>query len=52
MWSKPWILTQIWQDVLFLHWPVSPKDLEQYIPQELQLDLYENNAWLSVVLFK
>ncbi|MFJ7980854.1 YqjF family protein [Lysinibacillus xylanilyticus] len=52
MWSKSWIMTQIWQDVLFLHWPVSPKDLEQYIPQELQLDLYENNAWLSVVLFK
>ncbi|MFJ6208149.1 YqjF family protein [Lysinibacillus sp. NPDC092081] len=52
MWSKSWMLTQIWQDVLFLHWPVSPKDLEQYIPQELQLDLYENNAWLSVVLFK
>lgn len=52
MWSKSWILTQIWQDVLFLHWPVSPKDLEQHIPQELQLDLYENNAWLSTVLFK
>ncbi|KOS64852.1 DUF2071 domain-containing protein [Lysinibacillus agricola] len=52
MWSKPWIMTQIWQDVLFLHWPVSPKELEQYIPQELQLDLYENKAWLSVVLFK
>jgi len=52
MWSKSWILTQIWQDVLFLHWPVSPEDLEQYIPQELQLDLYENNAWLSAVLFK
>ncbi|QPQ29735.1 YqjF family protein [Lysinibacillus sp. JNUCC 51] len=50
--SKPWIMTQIWQDVLFLHWPVSQKDLEHYIPQELQLDLYENNAWLSAVLFK
>lgn len=52
MWSKPWILTQIWQDVLFLHWPISPNEIEPYIPQELQLDLYENNAWLSVVLFK
>jgi len=50
--NKSWIMTQIWQDVLFLHWPVSPKDLEQYIPQELQLDLYENNGWLSAVLFK
>lgn len=52
MWNKSWIMTQVWQDVLFLHWPVSSKDLVQYIPQELQLDLYENNAWLSVVLFK
>lgn len=52
MWSKPWMLTQIWQDVLFLHWPVSPKDIEKYVLQELQLDLYENNAWLSAVLFK
>lgn len=52
MWNKSWVLTQIWQDVLFLHWPVSLKDLEQCIPQELKLDLYENNAWLSAVLFK
>lgn len=52
MWNRSWIMTQIWQDVLFLHWPVSPKDLVQYIPQELQLDLYENHAWLSAVLFK
>ncbi|MFJ7731475.1 YqjF family protein [Lysinibacillus sp. NPDC097231] len=52
MWSKTWIMTQIWQDVLFLHWPVSPNELEPHIPQEFKLDLYESNAWLSVVLFK
>ncbi|WP_285396000.1 DUF2071 domain-containing protein [Lysinibacillus sp. fls2-241-R2A-57] len=45
-------MTQIWQDVLFLHWPISPSEIEPYIPQELQLDLYNNKAWLSVVLFK
>ncbi|MFJ7736910.1 YqjF family protein [Lysinibacillus sp. NPDC097287] len=49
---KPWMITQQWEDVLFLHWPVQPQELKQYIPQELELDLYENKAWLSFVLFK
>ena len=52
MLSKPWILTQTWQDVLFLHWPVPPHILEQHIPIDLKLDLFEQNAWLSIVLFK
>ncbi len=47
-----WIGTQTWQDVLFLHWPIAPKILVKYIPQELKLDIYKGNAWLSVVLFK
>ncbi|MEA0555593.1 DUF2071 domain-containing protein [Lysinibacillus irui] len=47
-----WMMTQTWQDVLFLHWPISPQELQKYIPNELQLDLFEENAWLSAVLFK
>jgi len=45
-----WIGTQTWQDVLFLHWPIAPKILVKYIPQELKLDIYKGNAWLSVGL--
>ncbi|WP_230875010.1 YqjF family protein [Lysinibacillus cavernae] len=45
-------MTQTWQDVLFLHWPVSPQELEKHIPKELKLDLYQSDAWLSAVLFK
>lgn len=52
MLRKPWILTQTWQDVLFLHWPVPPAMLEQHIPIDLKVDLFEQNAWLSIVLFK
>ncbi|KOS67747.1 hypothetical protein AEA09_03670 [Lysinibacillus contaminans] len=50
--KKPWMITQQWEDVLFLHWPVQPHELVQHIPKELELDLYENRAWLSFVLFK
>lgn len=52
MWKKPWIITQQWHDVLFLHWPVQPHALKQHIPKELELDLYDNKAWLSLVLFE
>ena len=52
MWKKPWINTQQWEDVLFLHWPVQPQELQKLIPEELELEQYENKAWLSFVLFK
>ena len=52
MWKKPWIITQQWHDVLFLHWPVQPDELKQHIPGKLALDLYDGHAWLSLVLFE
>ncbi|WP_166462403.1 YqjF family protein [Psychrobacillus vulpis] len=45
-------MTQEWHDVLFLHWPVSPEDLRNYIPSELELDLYSNCAWIGLVSFR
>lgn len=48
----PWIAKQKWQDVLFMHWPVSPKDLEPFINKPLNLDTFDNQAWISVVLFQ
>ncbi len=47
-----WMMTQTWQDVLFLHWPVDPVEIRKYIPGELELDLYDNRAWIGIVLFK
>lgn len=47
-----WMMTQNWRDLLFLHWPVDPADIRRYIPGELELDLYDNRAWIGIVLFK
>ncbi|MGE7092940.1 YqjF family protein [Lysinibacillus sp. NPDC048646] len=52
MWKKPWLVTQKWQDVVFLHWPIPPHDLQQHIPKELNLDVFEKKAWLGIVIFQ
>lgn len=49
---KPWLMTQEWHDVLFLHWPVPTELLRNHIPKELELDLYNNMAWIGFVFFK
>lgn len=49
---KLWIMTQTWRELLFLHWPVDPLKIRKYIPDELELDLYDNRAWIGIVLFK
>lgn len=46
-----WLMTQDWENVLFLHWPVPEEELRKQIPAELELDLYNDTAWISLVLF-
>ena len=50
--ENSWLMTQAWKDVLFLHWPVSKEELRKHVPAELELDLYNDQAWISLVLFK
>lgn len=48
----PWLMTQSWHDVLFAHWPVTPSDLRRLVPDPFELDLFDGEAWLSVVPFR
>ena len=47
--SKPWMMTQVWRDLLFIHWPVASEVIKPHLPQELELDVYEGTAWLSFI---
>lgn len=47
----PWIMTQSWHDLLFAHWPVAVDMLRETIPPGLELDLFDQQAWLGVVPF-
>lgn len=50
--GKPWIATQKWQEILFLHWPIPADILRKHIPSELELDLFDGHAWIGFVFFK
>jgi uncharacterized protein YqjF (DUF2071 family) len=40
-----------WHDLLFAHWPVREGALRQHIPDRLQLDVHQGQAWLGIVPF-
>ena len=46
---RPWILTQVWRDILFMHWPVPEQFMRPFIPEALELDTYDGSAWLSII---
>ena len=47
----PWIMTQRWNDLLFLHYAMPAEMVRARVPPELTLDTYERRAWVSVVPF-
>src|SRR5579872_1671599 len=49
--SRPWIMVQRWHDLLFAHWPLRPEAIRPLVPRELELDTFENKAWLGVIPF-
>lgn len=50
--KRTWLMKQEWKDVVFLHWPVRTEWLRQFVPEELEVDLYDHCAWIGVVLFR
>ena len=49
--SKYWIMRQTWKNVLFAHFPISPERLRPHIPSTLEIDTYQDSAWLGVIIF-
>ncbi|MCR8656766.1 DUF2071 domain-containing protein [Paenibacillus sp. T3-5-0-4] len=47
--KRPWVMHQIWNDVLFAHWPIPIEKLQEIVPSCLPLDSYDGQAWISVV---
>ena len=47
----PWLMTQTWHHVLFLHWPVDDRMLRELLPAGLELDLYDGQAYVAVTPF-
>jgi uncharacterized protein len=50
--SAPWRGFMRWTDLAFLHWPVPRGALEPHLPAGLELDTFDQQAWIGVVPFR
>ncbi len=50
--DRKWVMYQEWCDLLFAHWPVPSEVLRGLVPRELELDLFDGEAWFGVVPFR
>ncbi len=53
-WELPktlWRFYQEWNDAIFLHWEVDLEELKKFVPEELEIDLFDGKPWVSVVAF-
>ncbi len=44
-------MKQVWHDLLFAHWPISPDVVRSFVPVQLSLDTFDGKCWLGVVPF-
>jgi hypothetical protein len=48
----PWVMAMDWIETLFLHWRVDAQALRPRIPDDLAIDTYDGDAWVSIVAFR
>ena len=48
---SPWVAKQLWEDLLFLNYPIAPEALATTLPTGLLPDVFEGQAWVSIVPF-
>ncbi len=49
--AHPWIMSQSWCDLLFLHWPLPAQALRPLIPPALDVETFAGDAWIGIVPF-
>ncbi len=49
--QNPWKYYQEWNDAVFLHWKVDPIQLLELVPKDLEIQVINNSAWVSLVAF-
>ena len=45
-------MEQVWEDMLFLHWPIEEALIRPLIPHALQIDTFEEKAWIGITPFR
>lgn len=46
-----WRMLQRWRDLLFAHWPIHQAEVADLIPPGLEIDTFDQTAWVGIVPF-
>jgi len=49
--KHPWSYSQKWNDVILLHYKVNEQLLRTFVPNQLELDQFNGEFWVSIVAF-
>ena len=49
--AGPWIMRQTWHDLMFAHWPVPRSQLRAKVPGFLDIETFDNEAWVGIAPF-
>jgi uncharacterized protein len=45
------VMYQSWCKLLFMHWRLPPELLRSHVPEQLEIDTYQGDAWIGVTPF-
>lgn len=49
--TAPHVASMTWRHGLFVNWPVDPSAVRPHVPEQLTLETWDGDAWLSVLPF-
>ena len=45
------VMRQRWVDLLYLHWPCEPDEVQRLLPEGLEVDRFDGSAWIGLIPF-
>ena len=49
--NRSFALSQEWRDLTFMHWKVDPERLKPHLPDGLEIDFFQGDAYVGVIPF-
>jgi uncharacterized protein YqjF (DUF2071 family) len=49
--QRPIVMHHRWEALLFLHWKISPAEIQRTLPPGLTVDTFEGDAWVAISPF-
>jgi uncharacterized protein YqjF (DUF2071 family) len=50
--ERSWVMGQTWEELLFAHWRAEVDGLRALLPPGVELDLFEDEAWVGLTPFR